>query len=69
MINNNDKCNHNDCSKKLKLTDFPCKCDKIFCKLHRLPEKHECTYNYKCNISRKKKIEELKCVSAKIQKI
>mgnify|MGYP006107733781 CR=1 FL=1 len=66
---NNNRCNHDNCSKKLKLTDFSCKCEKTFCKLHRAPEDHECTYNYKCDISRKKKIEELKCVSTKIQKI
>lgn len=35
------------CKKKLKLSDTPCRCELRFCKLHRLPEKHECTFDFK----------------------
>ena len=35
------------CRKKLKLTDYPCRCGKKYCITHRLPEKHQCTVNYK----------------------
>ena len=30
------------CKKKLKITDFPCKCDGRYCVEHRLPESHNC---------------------------
>ena len=35
------------CQRKLKITDFACKCDKIFCKFHKFPEQHDCTFDYK----------------------
>ena len=65
---NSNYCNFENCNRKIKLTDFPCKCDKIFCKIHRLPEYHNCVYNYKEN-DVEKKIENMKCISEKINKI
>lgn len=41
------RCCANDCKKKLALTDFPCRCEKRHCSLHRMPEDHLCTYNYR----------------------
>jgi len=35
------------CNKKLKLTDIKCKCEKIFCSLHRYPSMHDCSFNFK----------------------
>lgn len=35
------------CNKKLKLTDIKCKCEKIFCSLHRYPNMHDCSFNFK----------------------
>jgi hypothetical protein len=35
------------CNKKLGLTPFICKCTKEYCSLHRAPEDHKCSYNYK----------------------
>jgi hypothetical protein len=35
------------CKRKLGLADFyVCKCEKIFCKLHRYGSDHSCSYNY-----------------------
>jgi hypothetical protein len=34
------------CKKKLKLSDTPCRCELRFCKAHRLPENHNCTYDF-----------------------
>ena len=48
------RCSHKKCNKKLKLTDMSCKCSKIFCQKHRLPETHECTWNPKNEESMKK---------------
>ena len=42
-----NRCNHKDCNKKLKLTDIKCKCDLIFCSKHRMPENHNCSFNFK----------------------
>jgi len=35
------------CSKKVSLLGFPCKCGATFCKAHRLPEDHDCEYDFK----------------------
>tara|TARA_Y100000996_G_C22416523_1_gene599550 strand:+ start:73 stop:267 length:195 start_codon:yes stop_codon:yes gene_type:complete len=35
------------CKKKLKLTDMKCRCGYKFCSSHRLPEQHNCTYDFK----------------------
>ena len=35
------------CKKKLKLTDYECRCHRIYCQKHRLPEMHECSIDYK----------------------
>ena len=40
-------CHFEGCRKKLKLTDMACRCKNIFCSIHRLPEQHECTYDFK----------------------
>uniref|UniRef100_A0A6C0KXH3 AN1-type domain-containing protein n=1 Tax=viral metagenome TaxID=1070528 RepID=A0A6C0KXH3_9ZZZZ len=37
------------CRNKLSLTDFPCKCGLIHCSKHRLPETHNCTFDFKKN--------------------
>jgi predicted nucleic acid binding AN1-type Zn finger protein len=43
----NMKCSLDKCKKKLKITDFKCRCDERFCSLHRLPETHSCSFNFK----------------------
>ena len=35
------------CKKKLKLSDTPCRCEMRFCAKHRLPEHHDCGYDFK----------------------
>ena len=40
------RCNFKNCNKKLGLTVTKCKCLKLFCSLHRLPEDHDCSYDY-----------------------
>ena len=40
-------CQYKDCKKKLSFMNFSCLCEKKFCSLHRLPEDHECTFDYK----------------------
>lgn len=40
-------CCFGECKKKLTLMDMECKCGFKFCSLHRLPESHKCTYDFK----------------------
>ena len=35
------------CNKKVGLLGIECKCDYVFCNLHRLPEAHECDVDYR----------------------
>ncbi|ESW27605.1 hypothetical protein PHAVU_003G216400 [Phaseolus vulgaris] len=35
------------CNRKVGLTGFLCKCGITFCGVHRYPEKHQCTYDFK----------------------
>lgn len=37
------RCDHEQCRKKLTLTDIECKCGKRFCMNHRLPFDHSCS--------------------------
>ncbi len=35
------------CRHKIALTDFACKCGPKFCAVHRLPEAHACTFDFR----------------------
>ena len=37
----------NKCRTKLSLLDQECKCGNKFCAKHRLPENHNCSFNFK----------------------
>ena len=41
------RCNFEACNKKLRLTDTFCRCRQRYCSIHRLPELHNCVYDYK----------------------
>ena len=62
-------CSFVGCTKKIKLTDFACKCEKYFCKFHKDPLNHNCGYDYKENDKKQKKIDDLICKSVKVQKL
>lgn len=40
------RCSASECKKKVVL-DTPCKCTKVFCPQHRLPEDHGCSYDFR----------------------
>lgn len=50
-------CSMEGCQKKLNLISFSCKCSKKFCSIHRMPEDHSCSFDYKshgkCIIAKK----------------
>lgn len=62
-------CYFEGCNKKIKIYDLPCKCKKIFCKIHKYPENHNCEYDYKESFKKQKLIDDMKCVSNKLEKI
>lgn len=35
------------CKKKIRLLGFPCRCGGMFCSMHRYPEEHSCSFDYK----------------------
>lgn len=35
------------CNKKVGLTGFHCRCDGVFCGVHRYSDKHDCQFDYK----------------------
>jgi len=42
-----NRCNYNICKTKLGLIPFECRCQMNFCAEHRLPENHNCAFDYK----------------------
>ena len=66
---NKNTCAFENCNKKIKLTDYACKCENYYCKFHKDPLNHKCSYDYKENNSKQKKIDNLICKSSKIQKV
>lgn len=41
------RCSFINCKRKLPLTVTTCRCNLLFCDIHRLPEEHICKYDYK----------------------
>jgi hypothetical protein len=62
-------CQYGECKKRIKITDYPCKCGNIYCNIHKPPENHDCQYDYREIELKDKKIEQMKCLSNKMQKI
>ena len=36
-----------ECKKSVGLQGFKCKCERVFCNKHRMPEEHSCSYDFK----------------------
>lgn len=61
------KCAFKDCKKKIKPIDevmCQCRCEYIFCKKHRLPEQHHCTFQFTMN--KDEFIHANKCIAVKV---
>ena len=64
------RCNHPLCKKNISLMPFNCKCGKSFCIVHKNPELHECSFDYKCiSDLEKKDLIDRKCYFEKIKLI
>ena len=57
------------CEKKVGLFGFKCKCEYSFCKKHRMPEKHECEFDYRKEGQRRLKKDNVGVKNAKVEKI
>jgi hypothetical protein len=56
------------CKKKTGLTANKCRCDKVFCPKHRLPEKHTCSHDFRSHhlAEMETLIGNMKCVASKV---
>ena len=61
-------CCFENCKKKIKITDFKCRCNKFYCLKHKHPELHNCSYDYKSKFE-KDKINLDSCIAKKILKV
>ena len=41
------RCALDGCNKKITLVDYACKCANTYCRGHRVPETHNCTYDFR----------------------
>jgi hypothetical protein len=57
------------CNKKLPIFTIKCKCNKKLCSLHRYPNEHDCTYDYKQSYQEELKIKNKKLKIEKVNKI
>ncbi|KAM7086892.1 AN1-type zinc finger protein 6-like [Molossus nigricans] len=57
------------CRKKVGLTGFECRCENVYCGVHRYSDVHNCSYNYKADAAEKIRKENPVVVGEKIQKI
>ena len=75
------RCAHESCKKKLRLTDWACKCGKVYCDKHRLMDLHACGFlkgvgggvvvgganNGNVIEETKRRADELRCVADKMK--
>ena len=57
------------CKKKVMIGMVSCRCEKVFCNLHRLPEAHACRYDFRQNhlSTMDEQIANMKCVGDKVE--
>ena len=69
-----ERCPVDGCARFLAPSDMPCRCKRRFCMLHRHPESHACTYDFKLGASagseearlrREAETERMRCDSSK----
>ncbi|MAI17463.1 MAG: hypothetical protein CMH04_02230 [Marinovum sp.] len=56
------------CKRKTGLTASKCRCDKVFCPKHRLPEKHNCSFDFRSHhlAEMNTLVGDMKCVASKL---
>jgi predicted nucleic acid binding AN1-type Zn finger protein len=66
IVEKSNRCAHSACSKSLGILPFHCRCSLEFCVKHRMPENHQCTFDFK---TFEKEILEKQNKGLKIEKI
>jgi len=71
---NKNRCSHDGCNKKLTLVDKTmgeCKCNNLYCHLHRDISKHVCSYDWHSNKKAElaAQLNSNKCVASKLTSI
>lgn len=69
-----NRCCHEGCNKKLSLVDKTmgeCKCNNLYCQIHRDSSKHTCTYDWHSNKKAELAVQlnSDKCVASKLTSI
>ena len=69
-----NRCCHEGCNKKLSLVDKTmgeCKCNNLYCQIHRDSSKHKCTYDWHSNKKAELAVQlnSNKCVASKLTSI
>ena len=67
-ISNKLTCAHKDCNKKIKLTEQlmgKCRCNNMYCLLHRMPECHDCSFDF--TLDKDTFILNNKCIETKLK--
>ena len=57
------------CTKKVGSLGYKCKCGLTYCRNHRLPEDHECDYDFKQDAIKKLTKENPTVIASKLAKI
>lgn len=57
------------CTKKVGIMGHKCKCEFVFCKAHRLPEDHDCEFDFKQHGKEKLAKDNQQVVASKIARI
>ena len=58
-----------DCSKKIGIRGFKCRCNYSFCKKHRMPEEHNCGFDFLKESKRKLSDNIVQVIQEKVEKI
>jgi predicted nucleic acid binding AN1-type Zn finger protein len=53
----------------LQMTTGKCRCENVYCMKHRMPENHECTYDFKLNGKEELKKQNPSVLRPKLEKI
>lgn len=71
------RCAHESCNKKLRVTDWACKCGNVYCATHRPMDSHACGFlkggtnndkeNCLSNQDETRRADEMRCVADKMK--
>lgn len=64
------RCEFKDCNKKIPFAlDFKCRCEKVFCSIHKDSVSHECSFDYKSHYKEILEKENQPVIASKIEQL